>query len=1141
MKHRLIMRTCAIMLCAAMLFPAAAWAAQTEGEPYAGMPEEAGLQLEEIEESTAEAADTEQEETEESASAETDLQQEETDLQQEVQALPVDEEMQEKPQGEAMTEDELPAFVVTETEEISETEPEESEQTEEADTHVITGFEECFGPLATAQFPYRRKPSLQEAKDALPKTLYVYLDGEQSLTAIPVSWECVGDYENTAFFYYQFDPKWDSEVYELAAGQQPPYAAVSFGFGGTASTMSRATGESAEENELQIFHYLTGRMGLSAAAACGIMANIYCESAFYADIEESTSSANKGYGLCQWTAGRRTNLENYCAKNNLNYKTVDGQMQFLEYELTTSFPSLLAKLQGTANTSQGAYQAGYDWCYNFERPYNYASVSVTRGNLSRDSFWPEYSSMPITPYEGSAGTYLRILDASAPASMNVGSSFPIRGSISSSSAITTVTVGVYDGKNTMKIGKTVKPNVKVYSLVNVDEDIVFSKLTAGTYRYRVTAANSEGSKTLVNKVFHVLASGRTVGDGEYEMISSIDSSYLAVINRSTGNLELGARADGGNTRFQVKYHSAGYYTIKNTATGKYIYVEGQSAATSAKVYGSSSYTLWQILPTGKGSYCLVPKCASGSALDVTGGKAAAGQNVKNYTANLGNAQSWILQKASSGAPVITGATAPGTLTAGSSFGISGILSCSEEMQTVTAGVYDAGGKMKIGKSASPGSLSYDLGNLDAAIVFGNLTAGVYRYRVTVVTSRGTYYPVNKTFAVLSKGKTLADGTYQMLSAKDNQFAAGVSGNSSAEGANVVLDTKKNSNFQNYTLTYQSAGYYKIKNAGSGKYLTVAAQSSAAKANVTLTAAGTLWQVLPDGYGNHYLVPKCSTGSNLDLSGGKLAAGQNIQIYTHNLAAAQRWKMAAAANAAVTFSISGQSLPTVLQRGEGFGIEGLVKSNHNLTSVTVGVYDSSGKKIIGKTVSPNALSYNLSGVDYDIRFGQLAAGGYSYKVTASAAAATKTLVSRQFVVLADAATVSNGTYRIVSVKGSGYDMIVKGSSKQAGAALTLITASGKTSEKFRFTYQSSGNYKIQNVNSGLFLMCENQGKTDRTKIIQSSSASLWQILPDGNSAYYIVPSHAADKVAELSSGKVADNQPIWLYTNKGGPAQRWKLQ
>ena len=1123
MKHKLTMKVCVFMLCAVMLFPGTVWAAQdtaeTEGFSETEIPSEAEEALEqEMLLETGEASEQEAAlETEEVSGQEAVLETEEISEQ---EILPETEEVSE-------------TEMLPETEEITETESEEN--------HRITGFEDTTGPIASAEFPYRRKPSYQTAADALPKTLNVYLDDEESMTAIPVTWECVGDYENTAFFYYQFDPKWDEEVYQLATSQQLPYAAVQFVLRGTAQIMSPTSGESPSENELQVFHYLTGKMGLSAAAACGIMANIYCESSFYADIEENTSSVNKGYGLCQWTAGRRTNLENFCKNNNLNYKTVDGQMQFLEYELTSSFPSLLTKLQSTANTAQGAYQAGYDWCYNFERPYNYASVSVTRGNLSRDTFWPEYSSMPVTPYEGTAGTYLRILEPSKPDSMSVGSSFPIRGIVSSSSAITSVTVGVYDGNNVMKIGKTVKPNVKSYSLANVDEDIVFSKLTAGTYRYKVTAANSDGSKTLVSKVFHMLAGGRTVADGEYELISSINSSYVAVINSSTSNLELGAKSAGGNCCFQITHQSGGYYKIKNIETGKYIYVEGQSSATSAKVYGASGYTLWQILPTGKGSYCLVPKCAAGSALDVTGGKAAAGQNVKNYTANLGNAQCWTLKKISAEAPVISGATAPGTLTAGDSFGISGVLSCGVKMKTVTVGVYDAGGKMKIGKSANPDSLRYDLGNLDAAVVFGNLAAGVYRYRVTVVTDYGSYYPVNKTFAVLSKGKTLANGAYQILSAKDNQYDAGVSGNSTAEGASVVLNTKKTSSFQNYTFTYQSDGYYKIKNTGSGKYLTVASQSSAARTNVTLTAAGTLWQVLPDGYGNYYLVPKCSAGCSLDLSGGKLAQGQNIQIYTHNLAAAQRWKMTAAPKVEVTFSVTGQSLPVELKRGEGFGISGVVKSNNKLISVTVGVYDSSGTRKIGKTVSPNAVSYDLSGVDSDIRFGQLSAGGYSYKIIAAAGGQTKTLVSQQFVVLADAATVSNGTYRIVSVKNDGYDMIVSGSSRQSGAALNLIRASGKNSEKFKFIYQSGGKYKIQNVNSGLYLTSENQGKTDRTKIIQSSSASLWQVLPDGNGAYYLIPSGAAGKVMELSSGKVANDQPIWLFTNKGGPAQRWKLQ
>ena len=142
-----------------------------------------------------------------------------------------------------------------------------------------------------------------------------------------------------------------------------------------------------EANEKKVYTYLTENMGLSTAAACGIMANISLESGFYADI----NGLGGAYGLCQWAGQRRTNLVSYCSKHNLKYNTAEGQMAFLEYELKKDLTGLLANMKKVPNTSAGAYAAGYDWCYEFERPANKASVSIYRGNVASNTFWKKYS------------------------------------------------------------------------------------------------------------------------------------------------------------------------------------------------------------------------------------------------------------------------------------------------------------------------------------------------------------------------------------------------------------------------------------------------------------------------------------------------------------------------------------------------------------------------------------------------------------------------------------------------------------------------------------------------------------------------------------------------------------------------------
>ena len=126
--------------------------------------------------------------------------------------------------------------------------------------------------------------------------------------------------------------------------------------------------------------------GLSSAAACGIMANIEKESSF----NPSAGSTSGAYGLCQWTGARRSNLFSFCSKNGYSSSSVEGQVAFLMHELRTSYSGVLNTLKNVANSADGAYNAGYRFCYDFERPANKASRSSQRGSVAKSSYWPTY-------------------------------------------------------------------------------------------------------------------------------------------------------------------------------------------------------------------------------------------------------------------------------------------------------------------------------------------------------------------------------------------------------------------------------------------------------------------------------------------------------------------------------------------------------------------------------------------------------------------------------------------------------------------------------------------------------------------------------------------------------------------------------
>ena len=141
-------------------------------------------------------------------------------------------------------------------------------------------------------------------------------------------------------------------------------------------------------NEELTFLYLTREAGLNAAAACGVMANIKAESSFRPTAYNSNGGS---YGICQWTGGRKTRLQNYCEDNGLDYTTLYGQLCFLEYELRNYYSKVWKYISAVDNTADGAYDAGYYFCYHFEVPANRASRSVTRGNSARDTYWPKYA------------------------------------------------------------------------------------------------------------------------------------------------------------------------------------------------------------------------------------------------------------------------------------------------------------------------------------------------------------------------------------------------------------------------------------------------------------------------------------------------------------------------------------------------------------------------------------------------------------------------------------------------------------------------------------------------------------------------------------------------------------------------------
>ena len=140
------------------------------------------------------------------------------------------------------------------------------------------------------------------------------------------------------------------------------------------------------ENTNEIYDYLRNILGLNHAAACGVLANIQCESNF---ASSAVGDGGTSYGLCQWHLGRFSALINWCSANGYEYHSIQGQLGYLTTELQGGYASVYQYLLSVPDTAQGAYDAAYYWGKYFEIPANLEYNSQMRADLAMNLYYPK--------------------------------------------------------------------------------------------------------------------------------------------------------------------------------------------------------------------------------------------------------------------------------------------------------------------------------------------------------------------------------------------------------------------------------------------------------------------------------------------------------------------------------------------------------------------------------------------------------------------------------------------------------------------------------------------------------------------------------------------------------------------------------
>lgn len=167
-------------------------------------------------------------------------------------------------------------------------------------------------------------------------------------------------------------------------------------------------------------------------------------------------------------------------------------------------------------------------------------------------------------------------------------------------------------------------------------------------------------------------------------------------------------------------------------------------------------------------------------------------------------------------------------------------------------------------------------------------SGGYKYAFIKTSDLNTYI-----LPAAAAPSVIANGTYKIVSALNNNFVMDVNGASTADGANVQLYQDNGTNAQKFAITRQSDGSYMIQNVNSGKVLDCAGAGRINGTNIqqytSNATAAQRWHITDAGNGTVTLTCRCN-GLLADVSGGRSANGTNIQMYGANGSAAQKWKL-----------------------------------------------------------------------------------------------------------------------------------------------------------------------------------------------------------------------------------------------------------
>ena len=391
-------------------------------------------------------------------------------------------------------------------------------------------------------------------------------------------------------------------------------------------------------------------------------------------------------------------------------------------------------------------------------------------------------------------------------------------------------------------------------------DVSDGKVINGKNVQQYTSNGTRAQKWIIKKS----------GNG-YIIVSALDSNF--VLDLSSGkvkngqNIQIYSSNDSNAQKWNLTKHMTkqekldnlavenknaindGVYKISNSQNTNYVLdIASGSKNNGANVQlylsNGTSAQAFKVTHDSQG-YVTFTNVNSGKVIDVSDGKAINGKNIQQYASNGSRAQKWIVKKSNLGYTIISALDSNYVL--------------------------DLNG----GKVVNSQNIQLYQGN--------GSTAQQWSFD-KYVTER------ERLDEMAAQNKSMMDDGVYYIKNRDVKFALDVASASAYSGANVQLYSLNKTDAQKWLVSHDSKGYVSFKNVNSGMYLTATSSGNSANVNQQSQSNGynQKWIIAFDSNQNIKLVSGLNSKLVIDVSGGKISNGSNIQLYTSNNSAAQKW-------------------------------------------------------------------------------------------------------------------------------------------------------------------------------------------------------------------------------------------------------------